>query len=568
MIARAQIRRLGDERAQSLVLTLLVLFVLAIVLSTVIIFTSANQRNSSYQKAAQTATSLAEAGLNNAVSVLANPKNSCCLTLSALLPSDEAHASTATYSGSPNPVKWWGEYHESSMSWTLHGKATVPNPTGPSATPIVKAVTATVQVHPPKPTNFDVGVWNTIYSPYGPSSGCDTTIGQGVDLKVKLFVGGNLCMQNNSIAEAPVYVGGWLDMSQKQNTVGSSTSKISSAHVGSWCRVASNKVSDEVYPCRSEPVPNGTPNTNVWVQGAPTDLTGTAADFIDPQTGQLITAPKICWAQNSCTGDPAGGWYTVSSPGPLHPCTTASTVGPGTTTPPVFDNNTTWGPYETPAAPSGSVPGSFNLTPDGLSYTCITSGGELAWDAVKRVLTVSGTIFIDGNVYATSSNSAPITYTGLGSGGACTNDGDCQSVIYVTGTVLIKSVKICAVVNAAGTDCNWTTYPTDPNGWDPNKKLLIFAANSQNSQTGVGANQGIVVGPTGTSFQGGLYANYQINTGQGAATQGPLVSGTQTIVTGQQFQGFFPQIDILPMSAQGPPTGFWIDPPANFSYTG
>ncbi|HKN64256.1 MAG TPA: hypothetical protein VJV76_08005, partial [Gaiellaceae bacterium] len=70
------VRRFAGERGQSLVLTLLVLFVLAIALSTVIIFTSSNQRNSSYQKAVQTANSLAEAGLNNAISVLANPNNS------------------------------------------------------------------------------------------------------------------------------------------------------------------------------------------------------------------------------------------------------------------------------------------------------------------------------------------------------------------------------------------------------------------------------------------------------------------------------------------------------------
>ena len=55
MIARPPVRRFADERGQSLVLTLLVLFVLAIVLSTLIIFTSSNQRNSNYQKARQTA---------------------------------------------------------------------------------------------------------------------------------------------------------------------------------------------------------------------------------------------------------------------------------------------------------------------------------------------------------------------------------------------------------------------------------------------------------------------------------------------------------------------------------
>jgi hypothetical protein len=206
---------------------------------------------------------------------------------------------------------------------------------------------------------------------------------------------------------------------------------------------------------------------------------------------------------------------------------------------------------------NGSVPGTFNLTPT-TSYTCKTQQGELSWNAATRVLTVNGTIFIDGSVTATTSGNTPITYTGWGS---CTSSVPCDGVIYVTGTVYITSEKLCAQLNAGATDCDWTN-------WDPNKKILIFLAYGQNSQTGVGANQGIVVGPTQTSFQGGLYARYQVNTGQGAATQGPLVSGTQTVVTGQQFVGSFPPINILPISIQGPPQAFYVDPPTNFQYGG
>jgi hypothetical protein len=279
------------------------------------------------------------------------------------------------------------------------------------------------------------------------------------------------------------------------------------------------------------------------VQGAPNNLTGPASDFAG------ITAPQICWGPGTCTGDPTGGWYTQASPGPLHPCTTSAG------TPPVFDNNTTWGPQETPVAPNGSVAGTFNLTPDSSDYTCKTPQGELSWNHTSRTLTVYGTVFIDGNITATSSSQTPVTYTGWGS---CTTAVPCDGVVYVSGTVFINSVKICALVSAG--NCDWAN-------WDPNKKILVFLANGQGSQQGVSANQGEVVGPSQTSFQGGLYATYQVVTGQSAATQGPLVSGTQTVVSGQSFQGTFPNITILPISIQGPPQAFYIDPPMNYCYS-
>lgn len=555
MIAPVRRPRFSAERGQSLVLTLLVLFVLAIVLSTVIIFTSANQRNSSYQKAAQTATSLAEAGINNAVSVLAKPANSCCLTVqwgtgtNAVLPDGTAAhpAYSSTYSG--GTVKWWGNLDAPSSIWTLHAQSTVPNPTGPNASPVVKNMTVQVQVHAPKPGNIQVGVWNTIYSPYGPSAGCDTTVAQSENIGVPLYVGGNLCVGNGALINAPVYVGGFLNFSNKQAQVGctvangngcATSAPVHSAHVGSYCVVGT---SSQVFPCKSEPVNGNQPHTNIWVQGAPNNLTGTASDFVG------ITAPQICWGPNSCTGDPTGGWYSQASPGPLHPCTT--TAG----TPPVFDNNAIWGPQESPVQANGSVPGTFNLTPDNSSYTCKTVQGELSWNNVTRTLTVNGTVFIDGNVTATSSSQTPVTYTGWGS---CTTAAPCDGVIYASGTVFINSVKICGVVVSG--NCDW-------GNWNPNAKILVFLANGQGSQTGVSANQSIVVGPSQTSFQGALYGTYQVVTGQSAATQGPLVSGTQTVVSGQSFQGTFPNINILPISVQGPPQAFYIDPPVNFCYS-
>jgi Tfp pilus assembly protein PilX len=539
---------LRDQAGQALVLAVIMMGIMAVGVSTVLTFTAGNQRNASYSKATQVATALASSGLDNAAAVLSTaavPGNSNNVNLipnpntctSSLLPSSLATATSKTYP--TGTVKWWGNFANATdcanWTWTLHSQATVTNPSGTTTSTIVKTATAQVKVNAPTPTSFQVGVWNTVYSPFGPTNagpnagGCDTSIGQGITISVPVYVGGNLCMGQNAVITKPVYVGGYLFFNNKQGSIGSSGAgnQVNSAHVGGYCQV--QNTGGQVFPCKSEPVGGNNPNTNIWVKNAPTNLTGVASDFVG------IAPPTICWGPNTCTGDPVGGWYTVSSPGPKFPCTT--TAG----TPPTFDNNGTM---------DGSVSTVFNLTPVS-SYTCKTAQGELSWNATTRVLTVAGTIFIDGPVTMTTSGNQPITYTGWGSNGNCTNNGDCQSVIYVNGDFTINSEKVCAVLNAGGTDCNWNA-----GAWDPNKKILIFASNGPT---------GVTVGPSQTSFQGGLYATNTVATGQSAVTEGPLVSGTKTVVLGQQFGGTFPAITILPLSIQEPPGSFWISPAYNFS---
>jgi Tfp pilus assembly protein PilX len=540
-MARMPVRRFAGERGQSLVLTLLVLFVLAIVLSTVIIFTSSNQRNSSYQKAAQTASALAEAGLNNAISVLANPANSANLETSTLLPT-QASAVPKSYSG--GTATWWGTLN-SDKQWKITGQGTVTNPTGPGAAAIVKKVTATVQVNLPPSSPYQVGVWNTVYSP-GTGQTCDTSIGQGITISVPVYVGGNLCMGQNAVVTRPVYAGGNLTFNNKQGHIGSSGATVNSAHVGGYCQVSSGA---QVFPCKSEPVGGNNPNTNIWVNGAPTDLRGVASDFVG------ITAPKICWsgsltevASGACTNNPPGGWYTFASPGPLNPCNTSSagTVPVSTGAYPALDTDGIMNQSLNPTV--------FNLTP-AASYSCYTSQGQLSWNATTRILTVVGTIFFDGSITMTTTGNQPITYAGSG---ACTTVGSCQSVIYASGDISIDSEKLCAKLNSQGNDCDWSTLPAN-GGWDPNNKILIFASNG---------TTGVTVGPSQTSFQGGLYAANTVATGQSALTEGPLVSGTKTVVLGQQFGGTFPAIQLAPFSISQPPGGFYISPPTGFSYSG
>ena len=114
------------------------------------------------------------------------------------------------------------------------------------------------------------------------------------------------------------------------------------------------------------------------------------------------------------------------------------------------------------------------------------------------------------------------------------------------GDISINSEILCAKVS--GNNCDW-------NNWDPNKKILILASNGPN---------GVTVGPSQTSFQGGLYATNTVATGQSAQTEGPLVSGNKTVIVGQQFGGTFPPITILPLAIQQPPGAFWISPPTDF----
>jgi hypothetical protein len=404
----------------------------------------------------------------------------------------------------------------------------VANPTGGTA--IVKYMTAKVQVHQPPPASYNVAVWNTVFSP-GTGSSCDTSIGQGVNINIPLYVGGNFCMANKGSVSAPIYVAGNLNISNKMSWIGcptggnncSSPAPVNSAHVGGWCAGPSGT---QYSPCYSEPMTGGRKDTNIYVTNPTTwNPFGVASDFVG------VTAPTICWGPGSCAGDPDGGWYTVSSPGPMSPCVAS------TGTPPTFDNDTTM---------NDSVLTTFNMTP-GASYTCTTAqGGVLSWNAATNVLTISGTVFIDGNVTFTTPGNTPVTYTGVGSGGNCTNVGDCQAVLFASGDISVDSEKLCAVVS--GNNCDW-------NNWNPNKKILILASNGPN---------GASVGPSQSSFQGALFATNQVTVGQSAQSEGPLVSGTKVVSLGQQFGGTFPPITILPFSLQQPPGNFWISPPTDF----
>ena len=577
MTARSRLHRLADERGQSLVLALLVLTVLAIVLGSVIFFTSTNQRNSAYEKAAGVSRSLAEAGVNNGISVLAKAAqtSSANLISSTLLPTQ-----TSTYSG--GSVQWWGTFDGSEQStscppptigstvyacvgtWTLHGTSTVINPTGGAA--IHRTVTANMQVYRAQTSN-PADVWNWVFSPKASgTNACDTSFGNSLTLNVRVWVGGNLCATNTVKFQKSLYVGGYLNLANPQATVGTNSTPIASpeeVYVGGGCQY-SNKpffnpcVKDGTIVSGKAAQTNVFTNTLYTQNGTPIPPFNPlpATDTIFPN----VAPPPLCWGLGDCppsSSTPiAGGWYSVASPGPLHPCDTSSTTPAGNPLP-QFDSagNTSF---------DNSVPGVFNLTPDAYSYTCKTAGGELSWDRTSRTLTVQGVIFIDGSATAYTSGNSPVTYKGWGGSpsGTCNTIGSCEAVLFLSGTFLIQGENLCAVVNAAGNGC-------DTNAWDPNKRLLIVATHGQGGQ--LSANDGVEINTNQSTFQGGLYAKYAIAIQSGGTVQGPLVSGTQTVSDGQSGLLNFPTLTISPFAINSPPA-FMLCLPSQpcrpFAYTG
>lgn len=391
--------RLSGEDGIALMLALATMTVLTIIAATSLTLATRSSAHAGMDRAGVLAQALAEAGLNNAMSVLANPANNAMN--STLLPSrtTQYQAGSATWSGTLDTI---------AAMWTLTSTGVARGTPGTAGTRSRK-LTAKVPVYPSLSQPLNNPAWNYVFS-RGTGAACDTTLANSVDVKSPFYVEGNLCFQNTAtISAGPVVVHGSVTMSQNANRIGSSTTPVNEVRVKNGCKYTNNALH---VPCV-----NGAGNAggdNVWATSLRSDP--------DP-----INAPMPLWDD----------WYQNANPGPYYPCNTTSG------TPPMFDNDQ--GATPNIAKRNNSVPTIFNVTP-GVSYTCKTAMGELSWNASTKVLTANGTIFIDGS--ATVNNGAINAYTGY-------------ATIYLSGTLLIKNSSLCALVKADGTGCTTTNW--DPN---------------------------------------------------------------------------------------------------------
>jgi hypothetical protein len=126
--------------------------------------------------------------------------------------------------------------------------------------------------------------------------------------------------------------------------------------------------------------------------------------------------------------------------------------------------------------------------------------GELSWNDSTDVLTVKGTIFIDGNAKITQT----ARYTG-------------QATIYLSGSLLVSG-RMCAVLSSS--KCNFSN-----GAWDPNTALLTIVANGGGGQSDVDTNESIAL-ISSSEWQGALYggSGLKVQIESSTAFAGPIIA--------------------------------------------
>jgi hypothetical protein len=386
-------------------------------------------------------------------------------------------------------------YDASTSTWTLTATGEMRNPTGPSASPVRRTISAKVPVvvGPQMTQPLANDAWNYLVATRT-GNACDETLSSSVINGAPLYTFGNLCLGSSSVVNAgPLSVRGSMTIGTGA-AVGALATPISEAHVAGGCGGHACSSVDNVF-----------------------------AATLD-QSPPALTAPTPDWDY----------WYANAAPGPKKSCEiTSGTV-------PVFDNN---------AVRDKSVTTVFSLTPTS-SYACRVGPpgnptGELSWDSTTRVLTVRGTIFIDGQ--AKVDNAKLNTYSG-------------QGTIYLSGSFLVTSgSKLCAV--AAALDCDFT-----PGAWDPNTKLLSIVSNG-NGGLGVLAGNSIQLGCF-DRLQGALFGTNAVFFSSGAAPakhQGPVVASSIVLSSSAQVKPFG-TLRTVPSGLPGqPPPRSGVGAPRDFT---
>jgi Tfp pilus assembly protein PilX len=477
--------RLRDERGISLVVALGITTVLSISVGSMVVYTTASQREASRSNADQLALALAEAGLNNAMAVLANPDNNALhqdilANCTPIAPATTVPAPlTQTYDSGTSTV--CGDLDRQQNLWKITAIGNVRNPTGPSSSPVMRTVTARIPVTPSVAQPLNNPAWNYMFATRTGNT-CDMTLDNSVDMGASLYVNGNLCLDNGStISGGPLVVKGNMTLLKNNNSVGTSANPVE-VHLGGWCKYFNNA---QHTPCTSA--------DNVWGPSTSTipAVSGINADW-DHYYANAIPGPG---AQNGCT--------TVSG------------------TPPVFDND---------GVRNNSIATVFNLTPASADYTCRVGpadnpAGELSWNHTTKVLTLRGTMYIDGSVIADLGST--LNYNG-------------QATLYLSGTFKMQNgTKFC------GGTANGTC---DFNAWNPNTEMFVIVANGSGGQVPDGDS----IQLSQAFFQGALYATNACELSNSTQTEGPVECSTIVIQQSVTAKGF-PTISTVPDGMPGNP---------------
>jgi hypothetical protein len=507
-------RRLREERGLVLPMALGIIVVLTIVVSSALYYTTENQRSAGYSSGKQTALALAEAGLNNSVAVLNLPANNALKQVTLPKCTNNAQSNWNRTDLAGGYVLWCGDLDLQNSWWSITSIGYVRSPNNASV--IRQKITSRVVVTPVLTDQLNNPAWNYMFVTHTGST-CDETLNNNVSGASRLYVMGNLCLsQNVSITAESLVTAGNLVLSNGASVGSSSSMDVrTQTYVGGSCTYGSGGGASTASPC------TGNQDTrHVYSKmNPPTWAVGVSGSV------PVIAAPSADFAT----------WYTNSIPGPTQDCTTKST---SPNTPPQFDTLTNGAYVRDNNNPLQ------DLTP-AHDYTCRVGpssapDGELSWNNSTKTLTVHGTIYIDGS--ATVNDNTLNRYAG-------------QGTIYLSGTFYLNG-KLCG--GASGSSCDFGS-------WDPNSTLLGIIANG----TGPTGNASVPSGDSiyvanGGQFQGAFYATGNLEYGNNAFSDGPMIGSQIILANNVSTQAFAPVV--APAGMPGSPEVYaQPNPPQQFS---
>jgi hypothetical protein len=454
-------RHLVTEDGISLVMAIGIMGVLSMVGAATLFYVSANSRSAEYSNADNRAFAIAEAGVAEGLAVIADasdPNQPGLLSSPKTVAMDDGQV---TYSGAQSTDT------DGNTVWTVTATSRVDNPTGPSGSDVTRTVTQRVRVRG-LVTGAAPQLWDRVF--HNRTDKClniDT-----IEVRSSVTSRGDLCLSNGGrvlendtdTGSTTVLVGDDVFVSASNSSVGTSSEPVGKVAVADSCRYLSNAAH---RPC------------------VPADEVHATTVSTDPG---VLVKPQVDMAY----------WYENAKPGPNHNCTNGFFPGG-------FDND---------GVMNGSHSGTGEITPANSSYSCtVVEGGEvvgeISWDHLTHVLTISGTIFIDGDIRF-DDDGALVNYQG-------------RAIIYA-GDDLEFDERVCA-----GGDGTWDCR-TDMSNWNPEENLLILLSNGWSEY-----DQGGSLAPA--AFQGIVYAQDFCLMHQDVYVSGPMICEEVRIQENDEDQG-------------------------------
>ena len=510
----------SEESGIALVMALGTIVVLSILVVSVIDYSATNSRESSLSSYRQRAYTLAEAGLNDGLSVLSISQTPL---FAALLPSRTEYydGGSVTWSGTLDQTQPQTQCPGHIACWIITSVGSIRNPAGGSLVQ-TRSLTVRVPMDPvyQQPLVNDAYDYVFVYGT-GAVGGCDFSASNSSAFTSALYVQGNFCLSNSATVTEETHVWGSVTVSSPQAGIGTSTTAdTKGVHIKNGCRYSTNGSGSYNSPC--------TGTDHVW------------ANPVTDASPITLAAPVIDWT----------GWYKNSSPGPYSPCQSSSGTPSNTSNwATAFDGDQ--GSSIDTSKMNRSVPGSFNLTPS-TAYSCKNAFGELSWNpgASPPTLTLKGTVFIDGNARVDGGNIALVKYVGVGS-------------LYLSGSFVLKGTKVCAATVSPYSDCDWNK--PGAGHWDvANNFMDVVAGGVGGGGQSETADSTVSVALVSAGYQGAVTAANRVDVTSQSSFQGPLVERSLTL--GQSLTTYpFGKLAYVPTATPGnlvtavtmaAPTGF------------